>query len=123
MEQWKIDMNEAKRKKELKKKYPHIGKIVKYKGEYGVVCFDPDFKIEDINSTSDIKYFDDIYAVYEFIKSNEAINRFKLLKSITIGNNKSVIGSDCVISIVHFYKLKRLKHIYNKEKNKIEVIE
>lgn len=63
MEQWKIDMNEAKRKKELKKKYPHIGKIVKYKGEYGVVCFDPDFKIEDINSTSDIKYFDDIYAV------------------------------------------------------------
>ena len=70
-----------------------------------------------------ISYFDDIYAVYEFIKSNEAINRFKLLKSITIGNNKSVIGSDCVISIVHFYKLKRLKHIYNKEKNKIEVIE
>jgi len=36
---WKQAELEAKRKKELQAKYPNIGKIVKYEGEYGVIIF------------------------------------------------------------------------------------
>lgn len=50
MEQWEKDMIEAKKKKELKEKYPELGKIVRRKGrskwEYGVVVLD---KFDDGN--------------------------------------------------------------------------
>jgi hypothetical protein len=47
MEQWEEEMIKAKEKKSLKEKYPDIGKIVKYKGEVGVVVFNPNFNFED----------------------------------------------------------------------------
>jgi hypothetical protein len=47
MEHWEIEMIKSKKAKALREKYPDIGKIVKYKGEYGVVIFDPNFNLED----------------------------------------------------------------------------
>ena len=58
MEYWELEMIKAKKEQEFKKKeqefkkkeqefkkkYSEIGKIVKYKGEYGVVVFDPEFE-------------------------------------------------------------------------------
>ena len=44
MEHWKIEMEKSKKEKEIKKRYPELGKIVKFKGEYGIVLLSPDFE-------------------------------------------------------------------------------
>lgn len=37
MQYWEIEKKKAEEKRELQKKYPDLGKIVKYEGEVGVV--------------------------------------------------------------------------------------
>ena len=86
MEHWEIEMIKSKKEKELKKKYDKIGKIVKYRGEYGLVVFDPEFKDDGTPYIEGVDY-SDRYAIrwdskkefdleqyffpYEFIDSYE----------------------------------------------------
>lgn len=79
MEQWEIDMNKAKELKVLKQKYPDLGKIVFYEGEYGVVilgsyCNDGSGDIEEVVRWDTNKKFDnEQYGIidYKFIDSYE----------------------------------------------------
>jgi hypothetical protein len=86
MEHWELEMIKSKKEQELKKKYPDIGKIVKYKGEYGLVVFDSTFE-DDGEPFDKDKFYIDAYAIrwdskrefdleeyffdYEFIDSYE----------------------------------------------------
>ncbi len=63
MENWEIEMNKAKAKKSIKDKYPDLGKIVKFKGEYGVVVLSPDFKLEDERTDYKPGSYTDAYCV------------------------------------------------------------
>lgn len=63
MEQWEIDMNKAKELKALKQKYPDLGKIVYYEGEYGIIilgsyCKDGSGDIEQVVRWDTNKEFD-----------------------------------------------------------------
>lgn len=49
MEYWKEQEELKKKRQQLKKNYPEIGKIVKFSGEVGVVVFTPDWNVEDEN--------------------------------------------------------------------------
>jgi hypothetical protein len=63
MEHWEIEMIKAKKAQEIKRKYPDVGKIVKFKGEYGVVIFDPNFNFEDEYPEYKPGSYSDAYAV------------------------------------------------------------
>ncbi len=63
MEHWEEEMIKSKAKNALKEKYPDIGKIVKYKGEVGVVIFDPNFNFEDEYPEYEPGKYSDAYAV------------------------------------------------------------
>jgi hypothetical protein len=63
MEHWELEMIKAKKAREIKQNYPDIGKIVKYKGEYGVVIFDPNFNLEDEYLEYKPGMYTDAYAV------------------------------------------------------------
>ena len=60
---WKQQMDIAKKKQALKTNYPDIGKIVRYKGDVGVVCFDPNWKPEDEYPDYVPGMYTDAYAV------------------------------------------------------------
>jgi len=51
MEQWQIEMNKAKEKKELQKKYPLLGRKVRRKGrskwEEGIIVLEKSFNSND----------------------------------------------------------------------------
>ena len=72
-------MNKAKELKLLKQKYPDLGKIVKYKGEYGVVilssyCKDGSGDIEEVVRWDTNTEFDNEqygFLDYEYIDSYE----------------------------------------------------
>lgn len=57
MEKWEIDRDEAKKAKLIKETYPNIGRIVKYKGEYGVVILGTDCK-DDITIYEEVVRWD-----------------------------------------------------------------
>lgn len=61
--EWKLLEIEAKKKQKLKSDYPDIGKIVTYKGDYGVVVFKPDWKPEDEDPCYKPGMYTDAYAV------------------------------------------------------------
>jgi hypothetical protein len=65
MEYWQEQELLKKQKKELKKKYPDLGKIVKFAGEVGVVVLDPNDKDWELAVRWDTKDEND-YEQYGF---------------------------------------------------------
>jgi len=74
---WEIQRDRAKSEKDLLKKHPEIGKIVKYDGEYGVVLYRPDIKFNlhglvvrwDTKKKEDFEQFG--FFDYEYIDNYE----------------------------------------------------